>query len=163
MDIDKAIEELRRNPSAEGIDRLSEALKSDARPYLGRVASLLDIPDLYESALSILLKALNNEKDVAAVLDEIEKQNPNSDKVKEFIATARQANTSIMEQAYRGMIRGLTQSYLTDGTVARCPKCKSDKVVPGEGWFEFTKMACQACGYDQLADDYELEDWYPEA
>lgn len=67
-----------------------------------------------------------------------------------------------MAQVYQGLLRTLTQSYTTDGTQARCPKCQSTNVTEGENsMYEFTHMVCHHCGHDDMADEYQLEDWYP--
>jgi hypothetical protein len=148
---------------------LAEYLPSvrDPRPLFGRVASLLEIESVRETIQSALLKTFDRwAGDVNAIneiLDDILKQNPGAPKVAQFVDTMRQANKTIMDEAYRKIIRNLTHSYLTDGTAARCPKCRSTNVAPGEGWMEFTRMKCNACGNEELADDYQLEDWYPES
>ncbi len=63
---------------------------------------------------------------------------------------------------YNRMIRTFSQSYLFDGTRARCPECGSTEVGEGpNSMYEFTDMQCRHCGHRNLADDYRLEDWYP--
>jgi len=79
-----------------------------------------------------------------------------------FLDISSDAYDLIVESAYKRMIRSICGTYKIDGTVARCPKCKSTNVAEGDGsFYEFTEMICSDCGYKDLADDYQLEDWYP--
>jgi len=139
----------------------------DPRQLLGRIAGLLEIAAVKETVLSALLKSFDrwagNVEAVNAILDDIQKQNPGSAEVAQFVETMRKANKTIMDEAYRKMIRNLTSSYLTDGTVARCPQCRSTNVSQGMAAYEFTEMKCDDCGNHDVADDYQLEDWYPKA
>ncbi len=67
-----------------------------------------------------------------------------------------------LPQVWDRVLRSVSGSYLYDGTVARCPKCHSTHVHEGENSaYYFTDMVCADCGYRELADDYQLEDWYP--
>nr|MDO8111421.1 hypothetical protein [Candidatus Sigynarchaeota archaeon] len=79
-----------------------------------------------------------------------------------FTGTARKAHEIIMNEIYSKIIRSASQSYLHDGTVARCPKCASKNVRELGGAYEFTEMECKDCGYRTYVDDWELEEWYPE-
>ncbi len=43
---------------------------------------------------------------------------------------------------------------------AHCPLCGSQDVSEVGGWYEFTEMHCNSCGYDQYCDDWQLDKWY---
>ncbi|MCB9704804.1 MAG: hypothetical protein H6711_23215 [Myxococcales bacterium] len=43
-------------------------------------------------------------------------------------------------------------------TIVRCPKCGSTDAGAAEYCFEFTRMRCDACAFDELLDDYEIGD-----
>lgn len=169
MGVQEAIEALARDPTPAHASALDQAVKAvaDPRPFLGSIAGLLDLEAVRDSVRSTLLQAFQpwagDTAAIGAILDDIRKQNPSSAEVATFVETARRANQSILDEAYRKMLRGLTQSYLSDGTVARCPKCRSTNVLRGMGWFEFTDMKCLDCSHSEYADEYQLEDWYPEA
>jgi hypothetical protein len=47
-----------------------------------------------------------------------------------------------------------------DQTKAACPKCRSNDVRAIDTYLEFTKMRCDACGHEDVADEYQLMDWY---
>ncbi len=80
----------------------------------------------------------------------------------DFLDKAYKAYEMIVDEAYDKLLRTMSCSYLSDGTVRRCPKCKSTNVYEGENsMYEFTDMNCRDCGHQHLADDYEIEDWYP--
>jgi hypothetical protein len=79
-----------------------------------------------------------------------------------FLAQCIEANQNRMNVVYQRIIRSVTQSYLSDGTVARCPGCGSRDVYEGpNSIYEFTHMICRACGRNAAEDEYGLEDWYP--
>jgi len=42
----------------------------------------------------------------------------------------------------------------------RCPRCRSDAVVEGEGFYDFSEMKCLDCGYRQMCDAWQLDDWW---
>jgi hypothetical protein len=42
----------------------------------------------------------------------------------------------------------------------RCPRCSSTRVRQEAAGFEFTKVECEACGNDDLADGWQMDDWY---
>jgi len=43
---------------------------------------------------------------------------------------------------------------------ARCPRCSSTQVREAPVGIEFTEVHCDACGNDELADEWQLDDWY---
>ena len=42
----------------------------------------------------------------------------------------------------------------------RCPSCHSSDVRAEALWIEFTRMHCDACGNDDVCDEYQLSSWY---
>jgi hypothetical protein len=78
-----------------------------------------------------------------------------------FLEIAYKAYELILDEAYKKTLRTLTGSYKTDGSVMCCPVCNSTNVYEGENsMYEFTHMICRDCGNTEMADDYQIEDWY---
>jgi hypothetical protein len=138
----------------------------DPKQFLSDIAAHLcatneEIVKCVETALLHGLERYHDNNELNAVLDKICECNSGIPEVVAFVANVRRAHMTILERAYKGVIRSATRSYLYDGTKARCPKCLSDNVVCLGGVYEFTNMKCNACGYEDCLDDYQLEEWYP--
>lgn len=167
--IEAALAALARGPDAAAGRRLADAIVAIAEPApaLPRIAALLEHEDaaVREAARDALLAGLERWRGdtpaVEAALAELLRRHPGRPRVAEFVDLARRANATLLEQAYRRTIRDLTHAFERDGTIPRCPVCKSADVERGEGFYEFTEMSCRACGLRHLVDDYQLADWYP--
>ena len=139
---------------------------NEALAALSRLADSLDAPDeaAREAAASGLLKGLErwkaDEKAYGAILDRLVGDHPQSERVAAFAGAARQARKLILDKAHAKVLGSLTHTYQSDGAAARCPKCRSGQVIKGEGWYEFQMMTCGACGHEELADDWQIGDWY---
>jgi len=106
-------------------------------------------------------KSLNPEK-LGEIIKTLRAEFTDGSGAANFLDISYSAYELILEKAYNKLIRTFSGSYTSDGTVARCPNCKSTNVAEGDGsMYEFTEMICSNCGYKEFADDYQLEDWYP--
>jgi transcription initiation factor TFIIIB Brf1 subunit/transcription initiation factor TFIIB len=45
-------------------------------------------------------------------------------------------------------------------TIVRCPKCGSHKAESVETFYEFDRMRCADCGYEEVCDEHQIKsDW----
>ena len=157
----------RHEEAAEIIRQFLEGVE-DPMPLLPGIAGLLRIKNdkIRETILSALLRAFDrwrgDDDMVRKAIDAIKKQNREDPAVMEFAENLLKAHELIMNEAYRKVLRSTSMEYLSDGTKARCPQCGSPDVYSPGGMYEFTEMKCDACGYSDYCDDYQLEEWYPE-
>nr|MDO8109917.1 hypothetical protein [Candidatus Sigynarchaeota archaeon] len=73
---------------------------------------------------------------------------------------AAEATSDPLEEPEPSMVHRMFASSFKKPSDARCPKCGSAKVHSAPVGIEFTQMHCDFCGYDDIADVWELDEWY---
>lgn len=75
---------------------------------------------------------------MGALLEQRKQGSPSA----KFLNECLQAQALLLEQAYKGVIRTVSGSYRSDGSILRCPRCGSREVGEGMVAYEFQEMIC---------------------
>lgn len=134
-----------------------------------------DDPGSSESIKSVILSHFDylresaRMNDIDTFINQLSEKFTKTCAAADFLRTTREAYNLIVEESqnntvgnvFNKMLRMYSGSYLFDGTQPSCPRCRSTRVREGDSsMYEFTDMICDECGNRQLADEYQLVEWY---
>jgi len=161
---------LQMTKNEERATKLADKLKTVKSPLniLLELLTLLDCGEAtsVEIAKSALLSYFDSliksspHQVTGSIIKSLRTECNNDTPAAEFLDTTYKAYEQLLEEAYKKIIRTLSGSFKTDGSVKYCPKCNSTNVIEGEPYYEFTHMICLDCDYSEVADDYQIEEWY---